>query len=54
MPAKSLAELKLMRAVEHGWKKPGGGGPSKKVATEFVEATKSTRNLPEKVGKKSK
>lgn len=29
-----------MRAVAHGWKMPGGGGPSKKVAKEFVEADK--------------
>jgi hypothetical protein len=25
-----------MRAVAHGWKMPGGGGPSKSVAKEFV------------------
>ncbi len=27
-----------MRAVAHGWKKPGGGGPSQEVAQEFVNA----------------
>ena len=27
-----------MRAVAHGWKKPGGGGPSQAVAREFVNA----------------
>lgn len=27
-----------MRAVAHGWKKPGGDGPSTKVAKEFVRA----------------
>jgi hypothetical protein len=27
-----------MRAVAHGWKKPGGGGPSEKVAKEFAKA----------------
>ena len=27
-----------MRAVAHGWKKPGGGGPSRAVAKEFVNA----------------
>ena len=27
-----------MQAVAHGWKKPGGGGPSKNVAEEFVRA----------------
>jgi hypothetical protein len=31
-----------MEAVDHGWKKPGGGGPSKGVAHEFVEADKAT------------
>lgn len=31
-----------MEAVDHGWKKPGGGGPSKAVAHEFVEADKAT------------
>jgi hypothetical protein len=25
----------LMAAVSHGWKKPGGGGPTEEVATEF-------------------
>lgn len=40
MPSKSPAQAKLMRAVAHGWKKPGGGGPSKKVAKEFVMADK--------------
>jgi hypothetical protein len=27
-----------MRAVDHGWKKPGCGGPSVAVAKEFVHA----------------
>ncbi len=27
-----------MRAVAHGWNKPGGGGPSRAVAREFVNA----------------
>jgi hypothetical protein len=27
-----------MRAAAHGWKKPGGGGPSVAVAKEFVKA----------------
>ena len=39
MPSKSKAQAKLMQAVAHGWKKPGGG-PSKKVAQEFVKADK--------------
>jgi hypothetical protein len=29
-----------MRAVAHGWKKPGGGGPSPEVAKEFVKEDK--------------
>jgi hypothetical protein len=37
MPSKSPAQAKLMRAVAHGWKKPGGG-PSQAVAKEFVSA----------------
>ena len=40
MPSKSPAQKKLMDAVAHGWKKPGGGGPSVKVAKEFVAADK--------------
>lgn len=27
-----------MRAVAHGWKKPGGDGPSVSVAKEFARA----------------
>lgn len=27
-----------MRAVAHGWQKPGGGGPTQSVAREFVNA----------------
>jgi hypothetical protein len=38
MPSKSAAQARLMAAVAHGWKKPGGGGPSVKVAKEFNEA----------------
>ena len=40
MPSKTPKQAKLMRAVAHGWKKPGGGGPSVKVAKEFVSADK--------------
>jgi hypothetical protein len=32
-----------MRAVAHGWKKPGGGGPSKAVAKEFTAADKGRK-----------
>jgi hypothetical protein len=39
MPSKSLAQERLMAAVAHGWKKPGGG-PSVSVAKEFHAADK--------------
>jgi hypothetical protein len=38
VPSKSPAQARLMRAVAHGWSKPGGGGPSVGVAKEFVRA----------------
>jgi hypothetical protein len=38
MPSKSPAQARLMRAVAHGWHKPGGGGPTPAVAKEFVKA----------------
>jgi hypothetical protein len=41
-----------MRAVAHGYKKPGGGGPSVAVATEFMHAdeakSKGKRNRAQK------
>jgi hypothetical protein len=37
-----------MRAVAHGWKKPGGGGPPVSVAKEFVAADKGKPMLPKK------
>ena len=36
MPSKSPEQAHFMRAVAHGWKKPGGGGPSTAVAKEFM------------------
>jgi hypothetical protein len=42
VPSKSPAQAKLMRAVAHGWKKPGGG-PSRSVAREFVAADKKAK-----------
>jgi hypothetical protein len=38
MPSKSPEQANLMRAVAHGWKKPGGNGPSKEVAQDFMKA----------------
>jgi hypothetical protein len=40
MPSKSAAQHRLMEAAAHGWKKPGGGGPSAKVGKDFVKADK--------------
>jgi hypothetical protein len=45
MPSKSPAQARLMAAVAHGWKKPGGGGPSRKVAKEFNQADTGTKML---------
>jgi len=41
MPSTSEAQARLMRAVAHGWHKPGGGGPSVSVAKDFVAADKA-------------
>lgn len=38
MPSKSPKQARLMAAVAHGWKKPGGGGPPVEVAKEFNQA----------------
>ena len=40
MPSVSKAQKRLMDAVAHGWRKPGGGGPSVSVAKDFVRADK--------------
>ena len=45
MPSKSPAQARLMAAVAHGWKKPGGGGPSAKVAKEFNREDTGTKML---------
>lgn len=45
MPSKTPAQARLMAAVAHGWKKPGGGGPPKSVAKEFNAADTGTRTL---------
>jgi hypothetical protein len=38
MPSKTPKQERLMAAVAHGWKKPGGGGPPVDVAKEFNQA----------------
>lgn len=43
MPSKTPKQAKLMRAVAHGWKKPGGGGPSTAVAKEFIKDDKKKK-----------
>lgn len=48
MPSVSKKQKHLMDAVAHGWHKPGGGGPSKKVAKEFVRADKSQATRPQR------
>jgi hypothetical protein len=40
MPSTSERQAHLMAAVAHGWKKPGGGGPSVAVAKDFHAADK--------------
>jgi hypothetical protein len=42
VPSKSPKQAKLMRAVAHGWKKPGGG-LSRAVATEFMNADQKAK-----------
>lgn len=32
-----------MRAVAHGWQKPGGGGPPVAVAKEFIKADEAKK-----------
>ncbi len=45
MPSTSPAQKRLMAAVAHGWKKPGGGGPSVAVAKEFNKADTGTQSF---------
>lgn len=51
MPAKSKAQFKLMQAVIHNPSVAKKTGITPKVAKEFVSATKSVKNLPQKVKK---
>lgn len=43
MPSTSPKQAKFMRAIAHGWKKPGGGGPPVSVAKEFVAADQAQK-----------
>jgi hypothetical protein len=58
MPSRSEKQARLMAAVAHGWKKPGGGGPPVSVAKEFNEADKGgpllQRAMAAKLRKKKK
>lgn len=45
MPSKSPAQARLMAATAHGWRKPGGGGPTREVAEEFNEADRGGETL---------
>lgn len=48
MPSTSKPQARLMAAIAHGWKKPGGGGPSPAVAREFNRADAKTGILKKK------
>jgi hypothetical protein len=50
MPAKSKAQFRFMKAVEHGYLKVPG--LSKREAREFTAKNKSLKKLPEKKAKK--
>ena len=45
MPSKTPAQARLMAAVAHGWRKPGGGGPPREVAEEFNQEDKGSALL---------
>jgi hypothetical protein len=38
MPSSSEKQARYMRAVAHGWHRPGGGDPPVRVAKEFAAA----------------
>lgn len=54
MPSKSRKQAKMMRAVAHGWKMPGGGGPSKEVAEEFMRADMHNKEMDKEMEKHKK
>jgi hypothetical protein len=51
VPSKSPAQARLMRAAAHGWKKPGGGGPSVAVGKEFMHADERKKAHKSKEGR---
>ena len=54
MPSKTPAQARLMSAVAHGWRKPGGGGPPVEVAKEFNQADKGGDTLRQAMAEKLK
>lgn len=53
MPSKSAKQHRYMEMIAHGGKPRKGGGPSLKVAKEFVSADKGKKfPAPKKGGKK--
>jgi len=52
MPSTSPAQARLMAAVAHGWKKPGGGGPPVAVAKEFNKADAGGKTLQRAMAKR--
>jgi hypothetical protein len=51
VPAKSKAQLRLMAAVSKNPKLAKQKGIPQSVGKEYVSATKSAKNLPQKLGK---
>jgi hypothetical protein len=51
MPVVSQAQNRMMQAIAHGAKPRSGKGPSRKVAQEFVKASRGMkmRDLPKRV-----
>src|SRR6516165_8561757 len=47
VPSRSLKQHRFMQAIAHGWRKPGGGGPSQEVGKEFVAADKGKYDAEE-------
>lgn len=52
MPSVSTKQARLMAAVAHGWKKPGGKGPSREVAQEYNAADKGSGMLERAMAEK--